>query len=565
MNPRVTSLFASVMVCAFANGSAYALSVAARQPIPGTVGSKIQGEVVIVTFSEAVDPVSVDGSSFTLQSAAGAVSGTISFAADNTQAIFTPSAPLAFDQSYTVTLTTAVRDPANNALPADDVWRFNTGKKLAVGFKHTCARTDDGRVKCWGLNNYGQLGYDDTQPRGNGTGQKTNELAGVNLGEGRTAVAVAAGDNHTCAILDNGDTKCWGRNNNGQLGQGDVGPDPSLGDESGEMAMLPPINFGPGRRAIDIAAGQIFTCARLDDNSVKCWGGNSEGQLGQGNTVQLGVVVGDLAAAAPINLGTGLTPTALSLAQDHACAILADAAGANHVKCWGDNRWGQLGLGIALNDHRGDAENEMGDSLPEVNLGTGLSATDIQANGGHTCVVLSDQSIKCWGLNTWGQVGLNAGNNAPADRLQCAGPSDCIGDDPAEMGDALPAAIAAGSAMRLASGFRHTCALLTSGELKCWGSNEHGELGIGDNMGNNVIIGDQPGEMAALATTVLKSSAPLEELTAGGFHNCVWHADKVLNCWGENDFGQLGRNDILRWGDNPGEMGPGLVDVDLGP
>jgi alpha-tubulin suppressor-like RCC1 family protein len=543
-----------------ANVDQTAPTATSRAPLPNTVGTSVQGGVITVTFSEAINTATVTNSSFTVQSAAGPVTGTISFGAGNTQATFTPSATLAFDTSYTVTVTTGVTDPSGNALPGNVVWGFNTGKRLAFGFKHTCSRTDDGRIKCWGRNNEGQLGYDDTTNRGNGVGPNTNTLAAVNLGTGRTAVAISAGDFQTCAILDNGDTKCWGSNSNGEAGQGTVSA--GIGRAAGQMAALQPINFGAGRRAIEIASGQRFTCARLDDNTVKCWGRNAEGQLGQGNVAELGVAPGDIAAAAPVDLGAGLTPIALSLGHHHVCAVLTDSGGTRHTKCWGDNRWGQLGRGDTTN--RGDNGGEMGAALPDVTLGTGLTVDTLMATGGHNCAKLSDLSTKCWGLNTWGQVGLNAGNNNPADPLLCAGADDCIGDAANEMGDSLPPAIAAGNTAKMSLGYRHGCVLLTSGTLNCWGTNQEGQLGLGDNAGPKAIIGDAAGEMGALAATALKPGKIVEELTAGGFHTCVWNTDDTLNCWGHNDTGQLGRNDTNTWGDGPNEMGANLIDVDLG-
>jgi alpha-tubulin suppressor-like RCC1 family protein len=190
------------------------------------------------------------------------------------------------------------------------------------------------------------------------------------------------------------------------------------------------------------------------------------------------------------------------------------------------------------------------------------------ATAGHNCAKLSDASTKCWGLNGWGQIGLNAGNSLPPDeaaKTVCtAAPTDCIGDTAGEMGDALPAAITAGNTSRITVGFRHSCALLVSGTLTCWGSNEQAQVGIGDILGNNSIIGDQPGEMAAVLPTALKPGKIVEEITAAGFHTCVWNTDDTLNCWGHNSDGQLGRNDLETWGDGPNEMGAGLIDVDLG-
>lgn len=553
--------------------------ITARTPLPTALGAALTGAVVTVTFSEPMDPASLTTSSLVLTGPDGAVAGAVSLAAGNTQAVFTPTSRLSFESAYTATVTTAARDAAGNALASEVSWSFNTGKALALGAKFTCARHADGRVKCWGDNTYGQLGYDDTTTRGMGTGPGTQTLADVDLGDGRTAVAIAAADFHVCAVLDDASAKCWGRNDFGQLGQGSIsGASARIGDAAGEMAALQPIDFGAGRRVLEIYPGQDFTCARLDDAAVKCFGSNARAQLGRGNLEDLGIAPGDIAAAAPVALGTGLTPVQLSLGHYHACAILQDEAGERLAKCWGDNNWGQTGNGGT--DRVGNTPGEMGDGLPAVDFGTGRSPLYLMATGGHSCALLDDQSTRCWGLNTWGQVGLRAGNDSPlmsidAQRRTCnggvPGPAralDCIGDQPGEMGNALPAAIAAGETLRLSIGYRHNCVQRAGAAgLTCWGSNEEGQLGIGSGGVHGLsssIIGDEFNEMGTQPQTLVKGRT-IEELSAGGFHTCVLYADQSINCWGHNDRGQLGRNDAeLMVGDSALEMGEALVDVDRG-
>lgn len=585
------------------NNDAGAPTVTARSPLTNAVGSKLQGGVVTATLSEAISSTNLQ-SFLTLTSTAGAVTGTVSLVGGN-QVVFTPAAALSFDTTYTATLTTAVRDNAGNPLAANVVWSFNTGKKIAIGYEHTCVRLLNGSVKCWGhtegfAGSYGQLGYDDPHNRGDGldpAGQASPYwvsagMPAVNLGTGRTAVAIAAGDYHTCAILDNGDTKCWGSNDDGELGQGNLanqldtsnppGSSHGIGDEPtdgsggvGEMPRLGPINFGGGHKAIEIVGGQFFTCARLDDNTVKCFGKNDAGQLGLGNTTPLN------APGAAIDFGTGLTPISISAGHAHACAILRDnTTSAKSVKCWGGNQWGQLGLGDTNN--RGDGPGEMGASLPTVLLGAGRTADYLLATGGSNCAILDNQATKCWGLNTWGQVGLTAGNGdptpGPAQLLCTDDPNDCIGDQPNEVNNTT-VAIAAGTTARLAIGFRHACALLTNNTLKCWGSNEQGQLGLEDNTGTRTIVGNDPNEVNNLTTTFLtflKPGTVVGEITAGGLHTCVWNTNgNELNCWGNNSYGQLGHNDTYGfppdaffpgnyWGAGALQMGVHLKDTNVG-
>jgi alpha-tubulin suppressor-like RCC1 family protein len=172
------------------------------------------------------------------------------------------------------------------SLPVVDLGTERTAVQVACGQSHTCALLDDSSVKCWGYNAYGQLGQGDITQRGDGTTEMGDSLPAIDLGTGRTAVQVACGDHYTCALLDDSSVKCWGYNGEGQLGQGDA---TQRGDDTSEMGdSLPAIGLGTGRTAIDISASKYGMCALLDDYSVKCWGYNSEGQLGQGDTTQRG-------------------------------------------------------------------------------------------------------------------------------------------------------------------------------------------------------------------------------------------------------------------------------------
>jgi hypothetical protein len=355
------------------------------------------------------------------------------------------------------------------------------GPEPTAGFQHTCVRLDDGSVKCWGFNIFGQLGLGDTQNRGDGPGEMGATLPAVNLGPGRTALQLAAAGGHTCARLDDGSVKCWGLNDRGQLGLGDT---QSRGDGPGEMgATLPAADVGPGRTALQLAAGVNHTCARLDDGSVKCWGMNNFGQLGLGDTQNRGDGPGEMGATLPaVDLGPGRTALQLTAGNGHTCARLDDGS----VKCWGFNSVGQLGLGDTQN--RGDGPGEMGATLTAVNLGPGRTALQLTAGNGHTCARLDDGSVKCWGNNSGGQLGL--------------GDTQSRGDGPGEMGATLAAAdIGPGrTALQLTAGGFHTCARLDDGSVKCWGENA-GKLGLGDTQDR----GDGPGEMgAALPAIPLK-------------------------------------------------------------
>ncbi|MBI4083652.1 MAG: Ig-like domain-containing protein, partial [Candidatus Lambdaproteobacteria bacterium] len=429
-----------------------------------------------------------------------------------------------------------------DSLPAVDLGTGRTARAIGKGWVHTCALLDDGSVKCWGTNEYGQLGLGDVARRGNQPGQMGDTLPSVDLGTGRTAVAIAAGGEHSCALLDNGSLKCWGNNGNGQLGLRDAA---HRGNESGEMGdALPAVNLGTGRTAVAVAVGEDNTCALLDNGTVKCWGNNTVGQLGQGNTTRrgdstaAGHEMGD--ALPPIDLGSGRTAVAISSGGFSNCALLDDGS----LKCWGSNIYGQLGLGHA--DNRGDIGGEMGDALPAVDLGTGRTAMVIDAGYWNTCARLDNGTLKCWGLNAAGSLGL--------------GDTTRRGDEPNEMGDNLPAVdLVFGN--RIAAGLDHTCALRDDGMVKCWGSNYAGLLGQGDTANR----GDGPGEMGnSLLAVDLGTGRTTTDIAAGGFNNCALLDTGQVKCWGDNYAGALGLGGIADRGDDPGEMGDNLPTVSLG-
>ena len=233
--------------------------------------------------------------------------------------------------------------------------------RLSIGRKFTCAVLDNASVKCWGYNAQGQLGQGSTSDLGDAGSEMGDNLPAIDLGSGRTTTAISAGDNHNCALLDNASVKCWGSGGSGQLGYGNTN---NIGDGSGEMGdNLTVVDLGTGRTATAISAGSSHTCALLDNSAVKCWGWYGFGSLGQGSTDNLGdgsSEMGDNLTA--VDLGTGRTATAISVGQYHTCALLDNSA----VKCWGWNSSGQLGQGITSS--LGDASGEMGDNLPAIDL-----------------------------------------------------------------------------------------------------------------------------------------------------------------------------------------------------
>jgi alpha-tubulin suppressor-like RCC1 family protein len=355
-----------------------------------------------------------------------------------------------------------------------------TAKAISAGDYHTCALLDDGSVRCWGLGGNGRLGYGTTANVGDR--QTPGSVGPVNLGAGRTARAISAGGTHTCAVLDDGNVRCWGYGFTGQLGYGNQD---TIGDDENPGSVAP-VNLGVGRTAVAISAGEIHTCALLDDGSVRCWGYGRSGRLGYGNNDNVG---DDEAPGSvePVNLGTGRTAVAISAGTAHTCAVLDDGS----VRCWGYGANGQLGYGNT--ETIGD--NETPNMVAPVNLGTGRRARAITARAGHTCVVLDDGSVRCWGYGDNGRLGY--------------GNADPIGDDetPAAVG---PVNLGVGrSAAAISAGGYHTCARLDDGSVRCWGYGGDGRLGYcnQDDIGDDEVPGSvgpvdlQPGDRGARCTS----------------------------------------------------------------
>ncbi|MFO0663748.1 MAG: hypothetical protein U0174_07345 [Polyangiaceae bacterium] len=408
-----------------------------------------------------------------------------------------------------------------------------------------CVRFVDGNVKCWGRNDHGTLGLGDTTRRGDNANEMGPNLPFVNFGTGRTAKYLAPsmrGEGNMCAILDNDKVKCWGANWVGQAGLGDSN---SRGDQANEMGdNLPYVDLGTNRTAKSIVTSYEATCAILDNDTVKCWGSGSNGQLGQGNTNNIGSGPGQMGDNLPaINLGAGRTAKMLAMGLWHTCAILDN----NTLKCWGVNNAGQLGLGDTIT--RGDNANEMGDNLPTVNLGAGRTAKYITAGLEYTCAILDNDTVKCWGNNSWGNLGY--------------GDTGFRGNVANQMGDALGVVnLGAGrTAKSISAGWGSTCAVLDNNTLKCWGQSPFGEMGYGDTNSR----GDNANEMGDnLPIVSLGTNRTMAQPTTTGTHaHCAILDNGLVKCWGYNDWGWLGYGDQTYRGDGANEMGDNLLGIVL--
>lgn len=413
---------------------------------------------------------------------------------------------------------------------------------VASRFYHSCALRANGHVKCWGYNYSGQLGYGSA---GTNIGDAPDEMGGylpeVELGYGRTALSVATGYTHTCVVLENQHVKCWGSSPYGQLGQGATD---TLGDAPSEMGdYLPEINLGTDVIVLQLVVGNSHNCALLGDGSVKCWGYNSHGQLGTGDTDHRGDAPNEMGDYLPtVDLGTGRSAQQIAVGELHSCALLDN----NDVKCWGYGSYGISGAGDSST--RGDGPGEMGDYLSPIDFGAERTPVELWSGLYNACVLLDDGDVKCWGRNNYGELGL--------------GDSNPRGDAPNEMGDyLLPLDFGTEQdALSLGVGYTDSCAILASGDLKCWGFNYYGQAGLGDSE----IRGNAPSQMGDyLAVVDLGTGRTAQQLTLGSYSTCALLDNADVKCWGYNLEGELGLGDSTGRGNVAGQMGDYLPALSL--
>ena len=258
--------------------------------------------------------------------------------------------------------------------------------QFAVGNDTVCALLSDNTLLCWGNNVYGQLG---NKSFGNGRYIPT-VITTIKETKVKT---VKIGNSHTCVISDDGSVLCWGWNDSYQSG-------PDTGDVcSNSSCALTPTepDLGNGNSAKAISLGAGFSCVILDDDSLKCWGARANGKLGIGSPSD------DVLTPTTVNLGAGKKAKSISTGAQHACAILDD----NTLKCWGLNQRGQLGYGDT-------STRKAPETTTTVNLGQDRTAKAVSTGNEHTCAILDDDSVKCWGLNNLGQLGYGDTNNREA-------------------------------------------------------------------------------------------------------------------------------------------------------
>jgi alpha-tubulin suppressor-like RCC1 family protein len=339
---------------------------------------------------------------------------------------------------------------------------------VAAGRWYSCAILTTSHIDCWGENRDGELGIGGTT-----SSETPVEVQGIT-----TAAQLAAGGEHSCAVLSTKHIDCWGWNRSGQLGNGTT-------TESNT-----PVEVTGISTASEVAAGGEDSCAVLSSKHVDCWGWNHVGQLGNGTTTQ---------SNTPVEVKGVTSGAQVAAGAEDSCAVLATG----HVDCWGENAYGELGNGSTSS------------SLTPVEVKGITNAVQVVAGPAFSCAVLSTGHVDCWGANEAGQLGngTQAGSDTPVE----------------VQGITTAKEVVAGGEETYAE---YSCALLSTGHVDCWGANEAGQLGNGTE-----VSSDTPVEVAGIATAT-EVAANGEEPYAS--HTCAALSTGHVKCWGSDESGQLG-------------------------
>ncbi|MGZ6479213.1 MAG: RCC1 domain-containing protein [Bdellovibrionales bacterium] len=453
--------------------------------------------------------------------------------------------------------------------------------KISSGGFHNCALKSDGTVFCWGSNTYGQLGLPLTTAM-------TSTPTLVTLPSAATALSLSA--RTSCALLTTGDVYCWGRNNYGQLGDGttvdrltpakvllkDKALQISLGDNTG-CAILQTDNKLNcwGSNANNESRGTVeslryatdmlgivgkavkdtgittliqgvynspqYGCAVLLTGETQCWGDNQLSELGQGLAPSFNQLIANVTG-----LGAG-TSADVHLGIYTGCSLLQNTG----VFCWGNNSQGQIGNGGVVN-----VSSNMDPGATPTGLSTGVAELSVFYNT--FCARMSDQTVKCWGQSDKGQAGACTNQNIPnlitgitnaasvtagayhscavtsTGQLKCwgYGGDGVLGGGASATCQTTPVLINIEPVKKVAIGFKHICALTVAGGVQCWGDNSQGQLGV-----NGLASTSTPVQVTGLSSAVI-------DISLGGYHSCALLKDGSVRCWGIDAYDELGLNSI---------------------
>lgn len=358
----------------------------------------------------------------------------------------------------------------NRVVPKFSVFRgraFSGATSISAGGRFTCAVISGDKVECWGSNFAGELG----------NSLPGRQLAPVEVSGITGAAGVKNGYKHACALLANGAVNCWGNNSSAALGDGTL------------TSSSTPVTVTGIPTAVQVGTGVAHTCAATITGELFCWGDNEAGQLGIGLVARREPYAVWVPTLVPGIAGV----TAVTSGFLHTCALISDGT----VRCWGYNQDGQVGNGskTGIWPH----------AVPfPVQVALLDSVVSISAGYFHTCALVADGHVYCWGYIT-------------------------AGDYSTLFSSALPVRIEGiESATAISSGGVHACALVQGGKVRCWGANQFGQLGNG-------LTRDS---MTPVEVTRIEGAS---QIGSGGTHSCAVVGGGQLRCWGANGQGQLGR------------------------
>ena len=396
------------------------------------------------------------------------------------------------------------------------------------GSYYGCVLLTSGKVKCWGYNHYGSLGVGSDPTY-------INVPTAVALAADEKATSIEMSGYSVCAILSTGKVKCWGSNSYGELGNNTT--------TNSNKPVL--VGLGTSDVATKLVGGPNHFCAILSTGKVKCWGSNYYGQLGNGTTIN------SVSTPTSVVLNTNDVVTDLFPLYYGYCAIVSSG-----LKCWGYNSDGVLG--------NGSADNKTYATPALVGVKAGATVTSFSQSSGTACALLSTGEVQCWGKNTNGLLGLNpttypnsgspqlisgltsvqsinvgsgsacALTGSPtAPTAYCWGGGRSVlptGEGP--YGGIYKAQTVIGVSATASLGKYQKCAVLTSGQVKCWGYGENGELGNGTSSSSST-----PVSVSLDASDVVTSL-----VSSSGSSVCALLSTGAVKCWGYGGYGQLGTN-----------------------
>ena len=380
-------------------------------------------------------------------------------------------------------------------VPVDSSTAGTHTSVLATGSGHSCAILDNGSAMCWGHDNYGQLGD------GGDTTNRNKPTTYVSIEGGQSVTQIYAKQSRTCIVLNDNTASCWGFNEDGQAGDNSTNRYKSPSAE---------VQFPDGKRVKSMGMGLKHTCAILEDDTLTCWGLDSHGALGNGNSD-----TSDKYTPQTITTPSDRKVVKVEPGATHTCILLDDGG----VMCWGRDNLGQLG--------NGDTSDTIHAPSSNVELPEGRAATDLSVGDHHSCALLDNGSVACWGQNNHGQLGDNSTTHRSI--------------------PIYPHLPAGSLAVSVAVGPFNSCAILENSSLYCWGHNGYGRLGIGVTGG--------------VYTTPMFVEGPtnIVDLSVNYDHTCGLSENGSISCWARGKYGQLGNG---QWGDKNTLQ---LVDYNIAP